>query len=175
MVYTYQELSAAQVEENRSVLIELATKSYVHLFEKKLSKKTLQQFKAVIGLRETWDVLFSMSTCFVCYHQQTIVGAVYWVSSGHPWKYFEADWSYIRMLGVDPDYKGQGIGKKLTRLCIEASLQHGEHILALHTSEIQEAARHIYENMGFVQQKELEPIWGKRYWLYSLNIHSSKK
>jgi len=34
-----------------------------------------------------------------------------------------------------------------------------------------DAARHIYEKMGFKRIKELQPIFGKRYWLYHLNLN----
>lgn len=56
--------------------------------------------------------------------------------------------------------------KKLMQLCEDHARQTGEKFIALHTSEFMEAARHIYESMGFVQIKELERRLGKMYWLY---------
>ena len=52
--------------------------------------------------------------------------------------------------------------------------QSGEKILALHTSEFHDSARHIYESMGFKIIKELEPIYSKKYWLYNLHLDVPK-
>jgi len=52
------------------------------------------------------------------------------------------DWSYIRFVTVDPSFGGQGIGRKLTTLCIDTARQN-ESVIALHTSELMDAARHI--------------------------------
>jgi len=65
------------------------------------------------------------------------------------------------MIGVHPKYRGHGISKKLTQRCIEYTTQHGETILTLHTSEFMDAARHIYESLGFKRIKGLDPIFGK--------------
>src|SRR5882762_1267440 len=63
--------------------------------------------------------LMGMSTCFVCVHENKIIGMAHIIPSGNPWHFFKAEWSYIRMVGVDPEFGGQGIAKKLTAMCIE--------------------------------------------------------
>jgi len=73
--------------------------------------------------------------------------------------------------GVNPRYGNQGIGKKLTQMCIDHAKKLNEKIIALHTSEFMHAARHIYASLGFTIVKEIEPIFGKKYWLYHLNIN----
>ena len=94
----------------------------------------------------------------------------YVIPKGNPTDIFQEDWSYIRMVGVNPNYNGNGIGKRLTQLCIDHAKETGENVVALHTSEFMDAARHIYESMGFKQIRELEPRLGKRYWLYQLEL-----
>lgn len=94
----------------------------------------------------------------------------YLVSKGNPTDIFDKDWCYIRMVGVDPKYSGNGIGKKLTQMCIEYAKKNNEQIIALHTSEFMNKARHIYEKIGFKVIKELAPRYGKKYWLYILDI-----
>ena len=74
------------------------------------------------------------------------------------------------MVGVNPDFKGQGIAKTLTRMCLDFARENKEEVIALHTSEFMDAARHLYESFGFRQTKELEPRLGKRYWLYQLDM-----
>ncbi len=114
--------------------------------------------------------LINQSTCFVCEYQNTIIGMAYFIASGNPWDIFIAEWSYIRMVGVAKEYTGKGIGKKLTSMCIEHAKKTNEKTIALHTSEFMDAARHIYECLGFTISKEIEPRLGKRYWLYTLSL-----
>jgi ribosomal protein S18 acetylase RimI-like enzyme len=94
----------------------------------------------------------------------------YLVASGHPGGAFQVDWSYIRMVGVDPAHQGKGIARQLMNRCIDHAKQSGERTVALQTSEMMDAARHLYESIGFKQQGEVEPHFGKRYWLYLLSL-----
>jgi ribosomal protein S18 acetylase RimI-like enzyme len=114
--------------------------------------------------------LISIARTFICESEDRIIGAAYLVPSGHPEGVFESDWAVIRRVGVDPQFRGHGIAKKLTQLCIDQAKADGEKILALHTSEFMDAARHIYESLGFERYKEIDPLFGKKYWLYRLNI-----
>jgi ribosomal protein S18 acetylase RimI-like enzyme len=113
--------------------------------------------------------LIKKSTPFIC-EDDHIVGMAYLVPNGHPTNIFDSEWAYIRMVGVHPDYRGKGISKTLTQMCIDHAKLTGERTLALHTSEFMNAARHIYESIGFQQVKEIAPIFGKRYWLYKLDL-----
>jgi ribosomal protein S18 acetylase RimI-like enzyme len=92
------------------------------------------------------------------------------VSKGNPTDIYEEEWSYVRFVTVDPDFGGQGIGRKLTTMCIAAARQNGEKTIALHTSELMGKARHIYETLGFEILKEIDQRLGKRYWLYKLDL-----
>ena len=75
------------------------------------------------------------------------------------------------MVGVKPKYRGQAIAKTLTQMCIDFAKQSNEKTIALHTSEFMDAARHIYEGIGFKVLKEIPPLFGKKYWLYTLELN----
>lgn len=114
--------------------------------------------------------LLADSECVVCEYNGLIVGMVYYLSSGHPWEMYPADWAYIRLLGVHPKYAGLGIGRRLMQQCIEMAKQSGEKVLALHTSEMMNYARQLYEAMGFVKTRDLPMRLGMHYWLYELRL-----
>ena len=120
--------------------------------------------------REKMKHLLSTAVSFVCTDKEYVAGMAFLVPSGNPTAIYPADWSYIRMVGVDPAYRGKGIARRLTQFCIDAARQKDEKTIALHTSEMMDAARHIYEDLGFLKWKELDPIFGKKYWLYKLDI-----
>lgn len=118
----------------------------------------------------TYVELLGKAAAFVCELDNQLVGVIFLVPKGNPTTIFSADWSYIRLLGVDPKYRGLGIGRKLTQLCVQHAQATHELGVALHTSEFMNAARKMYEDLGFKQEKELAPIYGKRYWLYKLSL-----
>jgi len=118
----------------------------------------------------TYPELLAKSTCFVCEENNEIIGMAYLVPSGNPTDIFQENWCYLRMVGVHTEHGGKGIGKKLTQMCIDFARNTGEKIMALHTSEFMNAARHIYENSGFKQLREIEPRLGKKYWIYTLEL-----
>jgi len=114
--------------------------------------------------------VFYHSRAFVAEVGGTIVGMAFLVSSGNPTAIYPAHWSYIRMVGVHPAYRGRAIGKELTIMCIEEARKNGEKFIGLHTSEIMNAARHVYEGLGFTIEKEIDKIFGVRYWLYKMDL-----
>lgn len=126
-----------------------------------------------MGNTAMWEELLNIADGFVCVKDQAIIGMAFLVPSGNPWDIFKAEWSYIRLVGVDPGYNGFGIATELTRQCMAAARARHEKTIALHTSEIMPAARHIYEKMGFTILKEIEPRLGKRYWLYTFDLEQS--
>jgi ribosomal protein S18 acetylase RimI-like enzyme len=116
------------------------------------------------------DIL-NLATCFVCLDNDEIVGAAYIIPNGNPTDLFKKEWAYIRMVAVNPNYQGQGIAKALTKMCIDIARENNEKTIALHTSEFMDAARHIYESIGFKVLQEIPPLFGKRYWLYTLDLN----
>lgn len=139
-------------------------------FQKELTNENWKNLKAHLDNDDTYIELLK-STSFLCTtDKDEIIGMAFLFSSGNPTELFDKNWSYIRYVSVDPNYAGKGIGKKLTENCIEFAKNTDEKIVALHTSEIMNAARHIYEGLGFKILKEIEPRLGKRYWIYTLKI-----
>jgi ribosomal protein S18 acetylase RimI-like enzyme len=114
--------------------------------------------------------LLDKATGFVCEVENELVGMAFLIPSGNPWLYFPTEWSYIRYVGVHPNFEGNGIGKKLTQQCIDKAKETGEKTIALHTSEFQNAARQIYESLGFIKIKEIEPVFGKVFYIYTIEL-----
>lgn len=149
-------------------LQKLAVASYSQ-FKTALTDDNWNTFNGFLHDRKRFIDILKIAKCFVCQDGDKIIGVAYIIPSGHPTDLFKADWSYIRMVGVDPNYRGLGIAKTLTKMCIDHAAQTGEKTIALHTSEFMDAARHIYESMGFKAQQEFS-LFGKRYWLYTLTV-----
>ena len=127
------------------------------------------KYSSFMSNPETYTYLMSTSSCFLCEHENEIIGMAFLVSNGHPTEMFEEHWSYIRMVGVNPNFEGKGIAKRLTKMCIDFAIETNENFVALHTSEFMNAARHIYEGFGFKVVRELTR-YDKKYWIYLLNI-----
>ena len=139
-------------------------------FEEVLSEQNWSILEKNLKSKDSYMDILKIAICFVCEFEGKIIGVAYLVPSGNPTEIFDTHWSYIRMVGVDPSFRGNGIARKLTEMCIAYAKQSKEEIIALHTSEFMDAARHLYESLGFKVIKELDPIFGKRYWLYQLKL-----
>lgn len=140
-------------------------------FESTLSPDNWAIFNGNLQDRQKLVDILRIAMCFVCVDSDKIIGVAYFIPSGNPTELFKSDWSYIRMVGVNPNYRGHGIAKDLTKMCIDFAKQNHEKTIALHTSEFMDAARHIYESTGFKVLKEISPLFGKRYWLYTLDLN----
>jgi ribosomal protein S18 acetylase RimI-like enzyme len=96
-----------------------------------------------------------------------MIGAVTYVAPGRPKAaHFDPSWPIIRMLVVDPDYRGGGAGRALTEECIRRAKRDGCPVLALHTSPIMTVALPMYLRMGFRLLREAPPIHGVPYGVY---------
>jgi ribosomal protein S18 acetylase RimI-like enzyme len=152
-------------------LKELAIKSWSP-FRKELTQENWNSSFQTITNVKTYEELLEKSTCIVCVAgDDTIVGMAFLVPNGNPTDIYLKEWSYIRFVSVDPMFAGRGIGRKLTTLCIEKAKENGEKVIALHTAEIMNNARHIYESLGFEILREIDQRLGKRYWLYKLELN----
>ncbi|HZI01805.1 MAG TPA: GNAT family N-acetyltransferase [Flavisolibacter sp.] len=128
-----------------------------------------------LNRKETYSDLLKQSDCIVCENLDgIIIGMAFVVPSGHPTEIYQSDWCYIRFVTVHPAFSGKGIGRQLTQKCIDIAKRNHEQTIALHTSEMMNQARHIYESLGFTILREIEPRLGKKYWLYTLDITTNE-
>jgi ribosomal protein S18 acetylase RimI-like enzyme len=78
------------------------------------------------------------------------------------------DASGIRLLGVDPRFRGSGAGRALTSACIELAREAGHSQVILHTTQAMGIAWALYERMGFARSEDLDflqegfPVFGFR-------------
>ena len=159
----------SDTSQDKDKLQQLGLSSYTQ-FKTVLTEENWNKMHGFLTAESSYTDLLDRSKCFVCESGDDLIGMAYLVPSGNPTEIFQGEWSYIRMVGVDPAFSGNGIGKKLVQMCLNHAKETNEKVVALHTSEFMNSARYIYENLGFNQIKELEQLFGKKYWLYLLNI-----
>lgn len=79
-----------------------------------------------------------------------------------------SDASGIRLLAVDPRFRGAGVGKALTAECIRLARDAGHAEVILHTTAAMQTAWAMYERIGFARDEALDflqegfPVYGFR-------------
>jgi ribosomal protein S18 acetylase RimI-like enzyme len=61
------------------------------------------------------------------------------------------EWAVIRLLAVDPNARGLGLGRRLTEECISRARTDGASVVGLHTVVEMAIAQGLYERLGFVR------------------------
>ena len=119
------------------------------------------------GLSKTSDLGVS-GEVIIAELQGTFAGAVaYFGPNSQKAVFFDQRWPIIRMLVVDPAFRGKGIGRALSDACIARARCDGSPIIALHTSPIMSVALPMYLKMGFVKAYDAPPIFGVAYAVYT--------
>ncbi|MEN2413538.1 GNAT family N-acetyltransferase [Flavobacterium mesophilum] len=114
----------------------------------------------------------------VALDDNTIVGAVvyfndmqYYGSGGIATQ--EKDSAGFRLLGVDSNARGKGIGKLLTLECIKKATENNRKQVIIHSTFAMKTAWGMYENIGFKRYEILDfmqgelPVFGFRFTLDS--------
>ena len=100
--------------------------------------------------------------------QSKFAGAVgYFGPNSQKAAFFDSRWPIIRMLVVDPAFRGKGIGRALSEACIAKARRDKAPLIALHTSPIMSVALPMYLKMGFVKAYDAPPIFGVAYAVYT--------
>ena len=119
------------------------------------------------GLSKTSD-LSASGEVIIAELQAKFAGAVAYFGPNRPKAaFFDQSWPIIRMLIVDPAFRGKGIGYALSNECIARAKRDGAVLIALHTSPIMTVALPMYLKMGFVKAYDAPPIFGVAYAVYT--------
>ena len=104
--------------------------------------------------------------CWIAEREGSIVGSVFLVRESE-------EVAKLRMLYVEPEARGLGIGSRLTDECIRFAKQKGYKTVTLWTNDILVSARRIYQAAGFkLISEEKHHSFGKdlvgQYWELAL-------
>ena len=84
-----------------------------------------------------------------------------------------ADEAHIRMVGVHPDHRRQGVARRLVLECIEVSRRRGKRRLTLETQPSMSAAQALYDSLGFLKGATREVEEGFFLVTYELRLDAT--
>jgi ribosomal protein S18 acetylase RimI-like enzyme len=117
------------------------------------------------------SALASVGELIVAELDGALVGAVAYIAPGRPKPdFFDASWPIVRMLVVDPDFRGRGVGRALLEECLNRARRDGSAVLGLHTSPIMTTALSMYRKMGFKKQRDAPAIYGVPSAVYVMRL-----
>jgi ribosomal protein S18 acetylase RimI-like enzyme len=73
----------------------------------------------------------------------------------------EKNASGIRLLAVRQNVRGEGVGKALTKACIDLAKESGNRQVILHTTQAMQVAWGMYQRLGFIESEDLDFIQGE--------------
>ncbi|MCZ8494573.1 MULTISPECIES: GNAT family N-acetyltransferase [Priestia] len=77
--------------------------------------------------------------------------------------------AYIHFVGIDPEYRGKGIGKQLYNQFFDVIKQNGRNIVRCVTSPVNKASIAYHTKMGFEIEQENKPNQDKVLFVKYLN------
>lgn len=105
--------------------------------------------------------------------QGRVLGTVTFAAPGTAFhEIAEAGEADVRMLAVDPNAQGQGVGAALMVRCVERARELGLTAIALSTQPSMRAAHRVYERLGFerVPERDWQPMPGIELLAYRLDL-----
>jgi ribosomal protein S18 acetylase RimI-like enzyme len=97
-----------------------------------------------------------------------VLGAVTYVPGPGPFHEGEfGEAASIRMLAVEPEARGRGIGQALVEDCIRRAREAGRSRISLYTRPFMTAAHRLYERLGFERVAGLDWEFEPGEWLYA--------
>jgi len=82
--------------------------------------------------------------------------------------------SGIRLLAVDINARGMGVGKALTQACIDLAKVNKHDQVILHSTKVMKVAWGMYEKMGFMRSTDLDfNLHGLSIFGFRLNIQDT--
>ncbi len=115
------------------------------------------------------SILSESGEVIVAESENRIIGAVAYIGIGTnkaKAAFFDPQWPIMRMLVVNPEARGFGIGHLLATECIQRAKRDKATVFALHTTKIMNIALPMYERMGFKLYREAPEIHGVPYGIY---------
>lgn len=73
----------------------------------------------------------------------------------------EQDAAGFRLLAVDSEWRGLGLGKKLSCACVEIAREAGCKNMVIHSTRAMQVAWAMYEGMGFQRATDLDFMQGE--------------
>ena len=106
-------------------------------------------------------------------HGRRILGCVTFALPGSRWAEVSVPGeAEFRMLGVHPQVQGRGIGRALTRWCIDRARIFGASRILLCTLPEMTGAQRLYRDLGFSRRPECDfsPAPGLLLWCFTLEL-----
>ena len=119
------------------------------------------------GLSKTSDLSAAGEVIVVEFGNQLAAAVAYFGPRTRKAAFFDQNWPVIRMLVVDPAFRGKGLGRALSAECIARARRDGSPVIALHTSPIMDVALPMYLRMGFAKAYDAPPLFGVAYAVYT--------
>lgn len=136
------------------------------------------EFRPTIGernwqrLRETLSRASHLSNegeLIVAEDSSGILGVVLYIPPAHDQRVRSRS-AWLQTLAVAPLHRGKGIGRRLTRECIERARKDAADAIGLTTAEMMTVARPMYERMGFMKESDLGDKFGVKHARYILRL-----
>lgn len=125
---------------------ELCVRAYRHIGS--VSDGYAASLRDIAGRAETERVL-------VAAEGATLLGCVTLILGDGPWRELSGpDEGEFRMLAVDPQAQGRGVGEALVRACVEAVRDADRARLVISSATDMTAAHRLYERLGFTRAPE---------------------